>query len=147
MTINAINPATGETFASYQEMTDDGVRDAVSKAHDAFLDWRRTGFSSRAGLMHQAAKVLRENSSKYAELMAREMGKPIRDGVAEIQKCAAACEYYADNAERFLATEPIETEASQSQVIFQPLGGMIGSPTLLVTGLELLGGAGRDELR
>ena len=122
MTIQAINPATGETFASYQEMTDDGLRDAVGKAHNAFLDWRRTGFSSRAGLMHQAAKVLRENAGKYADLMAREMGKPIRDGVAEVRKCATACDFYADNAEQFLATEPIKTEARKSHVIFQPLG-------------------------
>src|ERR1700733_2348736 len=122
MTIKAINPATGEAFASYQEMTDDRLRDAISKAHNAFLDWRRTGFSSRTGLMRQAAKVLRENAGKYADLMAREMGKPIRDGVAEVQKCAAACDYYADNAERFLAAEPIKTEACKSYVIFQPLG-------------------------
>ena len=121
MTIKAINPATGETFANYQEMTEDGVRDTISKAHHAFLEWRRTGFSSRAGLMHGAATVLRENAGKYADLMAREMGKPIRDGVAEVQKCAAACDYYADNAEQFLATEPIKTEARKSHVIFQPL--------------------------
>ena len=122
MTIKAMNPATGETFASYQAMTDDGVRDAISKAHNAFLDWRRTGFSSRAGLMHQAAKVLRENACKYADLMAREMGKPIRDGVAEVQKCAAACDYYADNAEQILATEPVKTDARQKLCHFQPLG-------------------------
>ena len=127
MTIKAINPATGEAFASYQEMTDDGLRDAISKAHNAFLDWRRTGFSSRAGLMRQAAKVLRENAGKYADLMAREMGKPIRDGVAEVQKCAAACDYYADNAERFLAAEPIKTEARKSYVIFQPLGVVLAA--------------------
>src|ERR1700686_449953 len=122
MTNKAINPATGETFASYQEMTDDGLRDAISKAHNEFLDWRRTGFSSRAGLMRQAAEGIAGNAGKYADLMAREMGKPIRDGVAEVQKCAAACDYYADNAERFLAAEPIKTEARKSYVIFQPLG-------------------------
>jgi succinate-semialdehyde dehydrogenase/glutarate-semialdehyde dehydrogenase len=122
MTIKAINPATGEAFASYQEMTDDGLRDAIGRAHDAFLAWRRTDFASRARLMQQAAKVLRDNSGKYTHLMAQEMGKPIRDGVAEVQKCAAACDYYADNAERFLAAEPIKTEARKSYVIFQPLG-------------------------
>ena len=72
--------------------------------------------------MHQAGKVLRENAGKYADLMAREMGKPIRDGVAEVQNCGAACDYYADNAEQFLATEPIKTEAHKSHVIFQLLG-------------------------
>jgi succinate-semialdehyde dehydrogenase/glutarate-semialdehyde dehydrogenase len=122
MTIKAIDPATGEQFASYEEMTDDGVRDAIGKAHDAFLAWRRMDFSSRASLMHQAAQVLRDNAGKYAKLMAQEMGKPVRDGVAEIQKCALACDFYADNAERFLALEPIKTEARRSFVVFQPLG-------------------------
>jgi acyl-CoA reductase-like NAD-dependent aldehyde dehydrogenase len=88
MTIKAINPATGEQFASYEEMTDAGVQDAIGKAHEAFLAWRRIDFSSRASLMRQAAQVLRDNAGKYAKLMAQEMGKPVRDGVAEIQKCA-----------------------------------------------------------
>jgi succinate-semialdehyde dehydrogenase/glutarate-semialdehyde dehydrogenase len=122
MTIKAINPATGETFASYEEMTDDGVRDAVGRAHQAFLAWRRIDFSSRASLMHRAAQVLRENAGQYAKLMAQEMGKPIRDGVAEIQKCAVACDFYADSAGRFLAPEPVKTEARKSYVMFQPLG-------------------------
>src|SRR6202045_9036 len=121
-TIKTINPATGETFTNYHEMTDADARDAVGRTHDAYLAWRRTNFGSRAALMRQAAKVLRDNAGKYAELMAREMGKPIRDGVAEIQKCAGPCDYYAENAERFLATEPINTEARKSFVIFQPLG-------------------------
>src|ERR1700726_141032 len=121
-TIKTINPATGETFTNYQEMTDADARDVVGRTHDAYLAWRRTSFGSRAAVMRQAAKVLRDNAGKYAELMAREMGKPIRDGVAEIQKCAGACDYYAENAERFLATEPIKTEARKSFVIFQPLG-------------------------
>jgi succinate-semialdehyde dehydrogenase/glutarate-semialdehyde dehydrogenase len=122
MTIKAINPATGEQIASYEELTDDGVRDAIIKAHDAFLAWRRTDFSSRSDLMHRAAQVLRDNAGKYAKLMAQEMGKPIRDGVAEIQKCAGTCDFYADNAERFLAPEPVKTEARKSYVVFQPLG-------------------------
>jgi succinate-semialdehyde dehydrogenase / glutarate-semialdehyde dehydrogenase len=122
MTIKAINPATGEQFAEYEEMTDDGIREAVSRANDAFLAWRGIKFSSRASLMHQAAMVLRNNTSRYAKLMAQEMGKPVRDGEAEIQKCATACDYYADNAERFLAPEPVKTEASKSYAIFQPLG-------------------------
>ena len=122
MTIKAINPATGEQIAGYEEMTDDGVRDAVGNAHHAFLGWRRISFSSRAGLMHRAAQVLRDKAGKYADLMAREMGKPIRDGAAEIRKCALACDFYADNAERFLAPEPVKTEAPKNYVVFQPLG-------------------------
>jgi succinate-semialdehyde dehydrogenase/glutarate-semialdehyde dehydrogenase len=122
MTINAINPATGEQFASYEEMTDDAVRKAVDKAHDAFLNWRRAPLFRRAPLMRQVAQQLRDHAGKYAELMAQEMGKPVRDGVAEIQKCALTCDFYAENAERFLAIEPTKTEASKSYVMFQPLG-------------------------
>jgi len=122
MTIKAINPATGEQLASYEEMPDEALRDAISRSHAAFLAWRRMSFSSRARLMRQAAQVLRDNAGKHARLMAQEMGKPLRDGVAEIQKCALSCEFYADNAERFLAAEPIETEARKSLVLCQPLG-------------------------
>jgi acyl-CoA reductase-like NAD-dependent aldehyde dehydrogenase len=105
MTIKAINPATGEQFASHEEMTDDAVREAVDKAHDAFLNWRRAPFPRRAPLMRQVAQWLRDHAGKYAELMAQEMGKPVRDGVAEIQKCALTCDFYAENAERFLADQ------------------------------------------
>ena len=122
MTIRSINPATGQQLADYEEMTAGSVREAVGKAHSAFLAWRRTGFSSRAGLMRRAAQLLRDNSGQYADLMAREMGKPVRDGVAEIQKCALTCDFYADNAEPFLALEPVKTEARNSFVMFQPLG-------------------------
>jgi succinate-semialdehyde dehydrogenase / glutarate-semialdehyde dehydrogenase len=117
MTIRSINPATGQQLADYEEMTAGSVREAVGKAHRAFLAWRRTGFSSRAGLMRQAAQLLRDNSGLYADLMAREMGKPVRDGVAEIQKCALTCDFYADNAEPFLALEPVKTEARNSFVM------------------------------
>ncbi|HSY04988.1 MAG TPA: NAD-dependent succinate-semialdehyde dehydrogenase [Steroidobacteraceae bacterium] len=122
MTIKAINPATGEQFASYEEMTDEAVRDAIGKSHAAFLAWRRMSFSNRARLMRQAAQVLRDNAGKYARLMTQEMGKPIRDGVAEVQKCALSCEFYADHAARFLAAEPIKTESHKSFVVCQPLG-------------------------
>jgi succinate-semialdehyde dehydrogenase/glutarate-semialdehyde dehydrogenase len=120
--VKAINPATSDQFASYEEMTGDVVGDAIGKTHNAFLTWRRTSFSGRASLMHRAARVLRDNADEYAKLMAQEMGKPISDGAAEIEKCALTCDFYADNAERFLASEPIKTEAHRSSVIFQPLG-------------------------
>lgn len=120
--IEVINPATGEQVKTYDEMTPDEVKTAIENSHNAFLDWRKTSFSHRAGLMKKAAQVLRDNDQEYAKLMAVEMGKPVRDGRAEVEKCAWVCDYYADNAEQILAPEPIETDASRSFVSFQPLG-------------------------
>jgi succinate-semialdehyde dehydrogenase/glutarate-semialdehyde dehydrogenase len=98
------------------------VAETIEKAHAAFLSWRKTGFAQRAPLMHAAARVLRARARELAQLMAREMGKPVRGGMAEIEKCAGGCDFFADNAERFLARENIETEASRSFVTFNPLG-------------------------
>src|SRR6202030_2030156 len=84
--------------------------------------WRRTSFEERATLMSAAAQVLRGSAGDYARLMAQEMGKPVRDGVAEVEKCASGCDFYAENAARFLAREPIATEARNSFVTFNPLG-------------------------
>jgi succinate-semialdehyde dehydrogenase / glutarate-semialdehyde dehydrogenase len=122
MALHAINPATGETLAIYKEMPLDEVRNIIDKAHKAYLDWRRTSFRSRAALMRQAARVLRSNAAEYAHLMAEEMGKPMRAGAGEVQKCALGCDDYAENAERSLAPEVVKTEARKSFVTFQPLG-------------------------
>src|ERR1700739_1991326 len=122
MTIQAINPATSEVLKTYAEMAPETVKGIVSKTHEAFLGWRRTTFSDRAGLMRKAAEILRANAGEYAHLMAQEMGKPVRDGVAEAQKCALGCDFYAGHAERFLAREPVTIEARKSFVTFNPLG-------------------------
>lgn len=122
MTIKAINPATGEVFESYEEAAPDGVKKIIGKVNDAFLDWRRTPIAERARPMRRAAEILRAEAHDHARLMAREMGKPVRDGIAEAQKCAVGCDYYADNAERLLARETVATEARSSFVTFNPLG-------------------------
>ncbi len=122
MAIDAINPATGETIKEYAEMTPDQVRTAVANSHQAFIDWRRTGFPERSALMRQAAAVLRERREPYARLMADEMGKPIAGGRAEVDKCALVCDYYAEGAEGFLADEEIASDAARSFVTYQPLG-------------------------
>jgi len=122
MPIRSINPATGDPLATYDEMTLPQVADAIDATHSAFLAWRRTSFADRARLMRRAADLMKTKARDYGRLMAEEMGKPIKDGVAEAQKCASACEHYAEHAERYLAREPIKTEASKSYVTFQPLG-------------------------
>jgi succinate-semialdehyde dehydrogenase/glutarate-semialdehyde dehydrogenase len=122
MSLEAINPSTGETIATYDETTLEELALIISQVQEAFVRWRRTGFAERAYLLNQAAKVLREHSDKYARVMTVEMGKPIRDARSEVEKCAWVCQYYAENGERFLQREIIETAATKSFVTFQPLG-------------------------
>jgi succinate-semialdehyde dehydrogenase/glutarate-semialdehyde dehydrogenase len=122
MSIQAINPATGEVVATHEEMTPQLVDGIVKSAHAAFADWRHASHADRAVPMRKAGAILRQNARDYAHLMAREMGKPVRDGVAEAQKCAAACDYFAEHAAGFLARETVPTEARSSFVTFNPLG-------------------------
>lgn len=122
MPIKVINPATGESTVSYEEMPPEVVEATIEDVHREFLKWRRTAFSDRSKLMKEAAGVLKSNAEGYAKLMATEMGKPIGEARAEAEKCAWVCEYYAENAERFLTEEVIETDASRSFVTFQPIG-------------------------
>src|ERR671923_1183095 len=122
MTIQAINPTTGETINTYTEMAPAQVARAIAQAHDTYLSWKQTNMAERAQRMHQAAKVLRDQAATYARLMAQEMGKPVKDGRAEVEKCAWVCDFYAEQAAQFLRPEVVETEASRSFVTFQPLG-------------------------
>jgi len=122
MTLRSINPATGDEVARYEEMSQRDVDVVVEATHAAFLAWRRTSFDQRAGAMRKAAQILRDEAEALARLMALEMGKPLRDGIAEAQKCATACDYYAEHAERILAPEAVVTEARTSFVTFNPLG-------------------------
>jgi succinate-semialdehyde dehydrogenase / glutarate-semialdehyde dehydrogenase len=124
MTIRSINPATGAVNGEYGAMSGDEVSGIIAHAHHAFQEWRRRSVSDRSVPMRAAGRLLRERSRQYARLMAEEMGKPITEGIAECDKCALACDYYAENAERFLAEEVIATgaERTRSFVTFQPLG-------------------------
>ena len=118
----SVEPTTGETIQEYLEMTGETVNKIIEQVDTTFHHWRKTDFATRAGFMRQAAQILRDNGAEYARLMAHEMGKPVKEGRSEAEKCAWVCDYYADNAERFLQPEMVETEASKSFVTFQPLG-------------------------
>jgi len=120
--LTSINPATNEIIERYTEHDESAVDTLLQQTSDAFEGWRRTPVSQRAQLMRRAAGVLLSHREEYALLAALEMGKPIKSGRAEIDKCAQACEYYAEHAEAFLADQQIQTEASSSFVSFQPLG-------------------------
>lgn len=122
MKIESVNPATGEVVATYEAMDDAAAAAAVEAADAAFLDWRERPIAIRAEHLVRAAALLRERRDALAALMAREMGKPLAGGRSEVDKCAWVCEYYADNAERFLEQEHIQTDASESYAAFEPLG-------------------------
>jgi succinate-semialdehyde dehydrogenase / glutarate-semialdehyde dehydrogenase len=122
MDITAVNPATGQPVKVYREMTLEDTAAAIAQAHDAWQAWRTTTFAERSGLMKKAAAILRNRKDELARLMATEMGKPLRQGVAEAEKCAWVCDYYADNAEAILRPETVKTEATRSYVAFEPLG-------------------------
>jgi succinate-semialdehyde dehydrogenase/glutarate-semialdehyde dehydrogenase len=117
-----INPANGELVRTYAAHDDATATRFIDAAHAAWLAWRRSDFQLRAEKMRAAAGLLRARAGRYAELMAMEMGKPITGGKAEIEKCAAACDYYAEHAASFLRDEPIETDAKHSYAAYRPLG-------------------------
>ncbi|MGY8823374.1 MAG: aldehyde dehydrogenase family protein, partial [Candidatus Latescibacterota bacterium] len=122
MAIVAINPATGETVQEYEEMSAAEAAEAVGKAHAAYLDWKRLSYGERALLVRELARVLRVDVDEHAQLITAEMGKSIVESRAEIEKCAWACEYYAEHTERILADEVVPTEAHKSYIAHRPLG-------------------------
>ncbi len=122
MAITSINPATGKPIKTYDEMTAEQAAAAVAQTHETWRTWRATSFAERAKPMKKTAELLRKRKDELAKLMAAEMGKPIAQGVAEVEKCAWVCDYYADTTEVHLAPEVIETEAAKSYVAFEPLG-------------------------
>lgn len=120
--LQSINPTNLQTIKTYSRMPSSEVKEIIDLTNNAFEEWRETSFSHRSKLMTNAADVLRVKKEEYSRLMTLEMGKPITQSRAEVDKCAWVCEYYAENAEKFLSDELIATDASKSFVTFQPLG-------------------------
>jgi acyl-CoA reductase-like NAD-dependent aldehyde dehydrogenase len=120
--IYSINPATEEVLASYKPHTGEEIETKLEAARSSFLSWRSEPFSARAGLMKKAAAYLRQSKTGLAATMTAEMGKPIVEAEAEIEKCAVNCNYYADNAERFMRDEPRHSNATESYIQYTPLG-------------------------
>ena len=122
MTFTTINPATEEILAEYPEMSASQIENILRDTDAAFDAWRRVRLSDRTEHLRVLAAKLREGEAEYADLMSREMGKPLAQAVGEVQKCALVCDYYAENAAEFLADTIIESDASRSFVTYQPLG-------------------------
>jgi len=123
--MKAINPATGNLITEYEEHSAHQVQQIIDQNQQAFLSWRDVPFSERSTLMFKAGEVLRDNAEKYAGLMTLEMGKTITESRAEVKKSAWVCDYYAENAEDFLADEPVKTDAGKSFIAYQPIGPVL----------------------
>ncbi len=122
MAIESLNPTTGERVATFEEMSAAAVNDIVEAAARAQTSWARVSFAERAVPMRRVAALLRERAQELARLMALEMGKPLKDGAAEVTKCAFVCEWNAEHAERLLAPRVEESDAGKSYVRYDPLG-------------------------
>ena len=122
MPIESVNPYTGRRLRRFPAFSWAKTERLLRQAHRAAPAWQATSFAQRAGVLRRAAALLRERQHELARLMALEMGKPVTDGRAEVQKCAACCEYYAEHAAGFLADELIQTDAARSFISYQPLG-------------------------
>jgi acyl-CoA reductase-like NAD-dependent aldehyde dehydrogenase len=120
--ITSVNPATEEVLARFDPYTPEEVDRALDEAQDAFSAWRVRSIAERAVPMRRLSALLRERADRYGRLISIEMGKPITEAKAEIEKCAFGCEHYAESAARYLADEVVETTARRSLVAFEPLG-------------------------
>jgi len=125
MAIASRNPATGELVKSFEPLSAAQIEQRLQRATAAFRAYRRTSFGDRARMMLAAAGILEKEKEACARLMTLEMGKLLRAGVAEAEKCAIGCRYYAENAERFLADEVVKTGAKRSFVRYLPIGPVL----------------------
>jgi succinate-semialdehyde dehydrogenase/glutarate-semialdehyde dehydrogenase len=125
MTIASVNPATGETVATFEALDDAGIEAKLQRSIEAFSVNRRRSFAERAKRLQRVAEILDRRAPELARVITVEMGKPIKAAVAEVQKCALVCRYYADNAEAFLADEPVQTNAQQSFIRYEPIGPVL----------------------
>ncbi|HTN37382.1 MAG TPA: NAD-dependent succinate-semialdehyde dehydrogenase [Arachidicoccus sp.] len=122
MHIQSINPFNGQPIKTYTEDSPALVEKKIKIAHKAWFNWKETSFKQRSELMRKAGSVLGTQKEALAALMAKEMGKPLKEGIAEIEKCALACDYYAENAATFLEDRMVKTDAYKSYVSYQPIG-------------------------
>lgn len=122
MTLKSINPFNGKTIKIYKEHSPKEIYKKIVQTHKTWLAWKEINIKDRSVLMMNLAKVIKVKKEKLAKLMTEEMGKPYLDGIAEAEKCAMVCKYYAENAKEFLKDQIIITDASKSFVAFEPIG-------------------------
>ena len=121
MSIKTINPATEDVISEYQNITEADLKNKITKARGAFSKWK-TDIKNRAMFLHLLAEELRKNKESLAKVATQEMGKPLKESLAEVEKCAWVMEFYGDNGETFLNPESVNTDARKSFVAFEPIG-------------------------
>ena len=125
MPIASINPADGKTIKTFESLNESQIDEKLQRAADTFRSYRSTTFAEREPMMLRAAEILETEKNAFARLMTTEMGKPVKGAVAEAEKCALVCRYYAENAGRHLAEQIVDTNATKSYVRFDPLGPVL----------------------
>jgi succinate-semialdehyde dehydrogenase/glutarate-semialdehyde dehydrogenase len=125
MAIATINPATGETLKSFEPLRESELEEKLMRAAETFRAYRRTSFAERARWMTSAATILENEKQRFGQLMTTEMGKSFKAAIQEAEKCARVCRYYAEQAERFLADELVQTDATRSYICYQPIGPVL----------------------
>src|SRR5690554_6566364 len=123
--MKSVNPATGDIVKEYESHSEKGVQKIINSVDKRWQQWKNTSFFQRSQMMQNLAGLLKSEKEELARLMALEMGKVVREGIAEIEKCAWVCDYYAANAENFLENEILVTDFSKSNVSYQPLGAIL----------------------
>ena len=122
MSIQTINPTTGEVLETFEPYSEQQVNQALDQARQAFLHWRTISFAERGKYLHSVASHLRDRKTELARIAVLEMGKSITEAEAEVEKCAWNCDFFAENAESFLRDEKVASNATESYVAFRPLG-------------------------
>jgi len=122
MNLVSINPANNKILESHKEISKENINQIINSSYSTYLDWRNKSISYRSKRMRDLAELLKQKKEKLGALMTQEMGKPIKQSIAEAEKCAWVCEYYADNAKRFLSKKEISTDSKKSFISFQPIG-------------------------
>src|SRR5699024_10690070 len=120
--MKSINPYNNQVLKTFEEYSKAEIESTIQEADAAFRDWQHADFDHRAQLMHNCALVLREDKHEYAEIMSLEMGKRFSEALAEVEKCAWVCDYYAENAAKFLTNEPLKVDKGESYIAYDPLG-------------------------
>ena len=125
MGIATINPATGETVKTFEPLTDAEIEAKLALSQEAYRSYRGVPIEQRAVWMKAAADIVEQESDRFGKIITLEMGKTFKSAVAEAKKCALVCRYYAEKTAEFLADVPVETDASQSFIRYQPLGSIL----------------------
>ncbi|WP_017258678.1 NAD-dependent succinate-semialdehyde dehydrogenase [Pedobacter arcticus] len=122
MIIKSINPATDTLIQTYIELSKQEIQQKITATEKAWEKWRKVSYADKAALMLKLATVLKSKKEDLARVMTLEMGKPLKESIAELEKCASVCEYYAENTETFLKDKIVKTDANKSYISYQPIG-------------------------